>query len=386
MNQWTYGYGGGTTANILATCVPALTGNPDARSKPQACVVLAGTNDAGAAISKASTIANLNAIYTALISFGVVPIAATIPPSNTASRQDPIEQLNVAIVANAKSRGIAIADFYSALVDPSNGQYLAGMYIDATHPSPQGHAVMGYVLSLVLNSMCGAEVAIKTTALYDNSAITTQNRNPNLNITLGAATINVAGSYPGQWSAPATVAMSTVFNSSGTEPGTGKAIYTMFPAIAGLQPNYQGNAWGLAGDGTANTVSTSLSTIVPCTVGDVLALSFRIKWIPSGSAPAQVGSFFVGLLDTGNGQKVAGLACNKEFGGANLTTQIGSEASYLAGDFYCEYTVPSGLSGASNALNLYVQLSNHNSTGTNTGDFLVIANPRLINLTTAGAI
>lgn len=43
----------------------------------------------------------------------------------------------------AAANGIAVVDFYNLLVDPANGNYLAGYYSDGLHPSHAGYLARG---------------------------------------------------------------------------------------------------------------------------------------------------------------------------------------------------------------------------------------------------
>ena len=382
--EFCVGQSGATSTTILANCLPALLGVGTlggAYVLPNKCIVLAGTNDPGAAISQATTIANLNSMYQALYAAGIDPIAMTCPPLN--SNAALIEQLNYAIIRNARQVGVPCIDIYSALVDTTNANWIAGYTADGTHPNPLGSAVWGYVVNQAITALYGSGKGF-IPALYDNSAITYYNRNPSLNIALGAGSINTAGSYPGQWNCPHPTE-STVWNPSGVEPGTGLTMRTLFPAIANTTPNYLGYSWSLKGDGTNGVLCSGTADNQP-SVGQRIALYVRFKWLPNASSPTHTGDFFLGTYDSSNGGKYFGFQANNST--ANGNVQIGGETAYPAADFYYEKVVNAAMLASSayhSRLN-WLTVGDGVETGSNTGDSLTIANMQVINLTAAGLV
>ena len=264
--QFICGMSGATSTTILQYIVPACIANP--YGLPTMMVVMAGTNDPPASVSQTTTLANLKAIYMALIAAGIQPIATTIFPTNNASFTAAIQNLNVGITRLAAEMGIPCADFYSALMNPTNGQWGGpsgaitfsnqAWTIDGTHQSPAGAQIVGYVLNQTITNFLSSAGGL-TTSLYDlGSGVTTQSRNPGFLTITGS--VNSSSSYPTTgWNAPGTVADSTVYNSSGTEPGNIHTMLQGVPAIAATigTPNYIGNSWTLAGDGTNSLEVTS---------------------------------------------------------------------------------------------------------------------------------
>jgi lysophospholipase L1-like esterase len=372
-HEFVLGYSGGTSATVLNITLPMLLGQPF--GKPDLCEVMIGTNDVTGAVPIPTVISNLNQIYAALSAAGIQPMAATIPPGGAAQA---IELLNYAILRNAKAQGIPCVDYYSALVNYATGNYIAAYTNDNIHPNSTGASIMGYLLNLAIQGSFGSGLTAPL-SLIDLSAVTTQNRHPDFDA-LAAGTINTAGSYPTGWPAP-TAAITTMFNSAGSEPGASHTMRAVNPGVAGTTPNYLGQAWSLAGNGV-NNYNQPGPAIPAFTAGDRLALYFRVKWLPLAVTPTAFGDFQVVVHDSG-GTTVAGLAAGVTFGLGNvINAQIGGEANYVAGDFYEEFTVVASQS----ASNLYVYAGAYGQTYLNTNDSLTIANLQIVNLTQAGIL
>lgn len=371
-HEFVLGYSGGTSTTILSTTLPMLLGQPF--GKPDLCEVMIGTNDVTAAIPVATTIANLNQIYAQLYAAGIQPMAATIPPGGNGSA---IEQLNLAILRNAKALGIPCVDYYSALVNYSTGNFIAAYTQDSIHPNSTGSAVMGYVLNLAIQGSFGSGL-VSPLSLLDLSAVTSQNRHPCFD-SLATGSINTGGSYPTGWPAP-NAAITTMFNSAGSEPGASHTMRAANPGVSGGTANYLGNSWSIAGDNT-NRYNSAGPAITAVNINDRLAISFRVKWLPLAVSPTNFGDFQVGLHDSG-GNFMAGLAAGVTYGvGNQINAAIGNETNYAVGDFYQEYTCVDTL-----VKNLYVYCGAYGQTFMNTNDSLTIANLQVVNLTQAGLV
>lgn len=356
--------------------------------RPAMCVVQAGVNDFGNGLTAAQTIAALNFGYTKLASAGIIPIAMTIPPNNNNSpaRQSLIKQTNTGIVRLAKNLRIPCADIYRASVNPANGQFgSAAWTTDGTHPTALMTAIWGDVINQAVAGWF-TDGPPFFTASYDDAAVATRFRDPNLlNVT---GVINATSSYPTVWNPPTSLPMSTVATPTGApEPGGGHTMDAGCPPILGLQPNYLGNAWTIAGDGahgTGNMFYNLAPFNIPCAVGDKLALSFRVKWLPRAVAPANVGDFAV-CLRTGGGLVVAGVV-GPSFNGRNDTCQIGGEPGYDSGYAYFEFIVNAAMLAGPTTLDgsITMGVSNNSLGNSNVGDSLTLANIQVINLTQEG--
>lgn len=374
-HEFVLGYSGGTAATILQNTLPIFLGQPYAR--PDLCEVMIGTNDVTAGTTIPVVIANLNQIYAQLIAAGITPMAATIVPGGAGQA---IEQLNLAILRNAKAIGIPCVDYYSALVNYATGNFIAAYTADNIHPNSTGSAVMGYVLNLAIQGSFGSGL-VSPVSLFDLSGVPSQNRHPCFD-SLAAGSINTVGSYPTGWPAP-NAAITTMFNSAGTEPGSTHTMRAVNPGVAGGTPNYLGNSWSIAGNNTNNynSAGPALATV---NLGDRLALYFRVKWLPLAVSPTNFGDFIVGLHDSG-GTMIAGIAGGVTFGiGNQINAPIGNETNYVAGDFYQEYTVLPASVGTT--INLYVYCGAYGQSFMNTNDSLTIANLQVVNLTQAGLL
>lgn len=378
--QFNYGQSGATSTTVAASngVIQYLLNTPASTyGLPDMCVVLCGTNDLPPnAFSLTTVLSNLSSIYTQLISIGVMPIAATLPPSIGAGAPSAVRKINEGIMRLAQSYKIPVADFYSALMNASTGQWGQSAWtFDNVHPSARGRAIMGAVLGNVLNSMFSG--AVNRVSSYDDSTDTTVTRYPNFVGITG--TINTAGSYPTPFTAPGIT--TTVFDGTGaTEQGGTFSMYTSATLPDSLTPNRIGNSWQLQGTGTATTYGSSGSSIAVA-AGDRIALSFRVKLVADLSA-TNGWSGSVRLLNGSTGKSIMGFQGEAAFGRTG-TVGIGNETGYIAGDFYQEIIAPT-LTGGATSLALRVDMNNTTSNGTNLNDYLVLANFQARNLTKLG--
>lgn len=104
--------------------------------KPKYCSILAGTNDIGQDIPLTTIMANIESMMTILLANHITPILCTIPPrdNDTATRRLNLDLLNTYVRELAFKNGLHLLDFYSVLVDPSNGNYKSGYTGDNIHP------------------------------------------------------------------------------------------------------------------------------------------------------------------------------------------------------------------------------------------------------------
>lgn len=187
---------GYTTAQIRATCLPTVLA-----AKPTSCVVLGGTN--GQASFPTKEIADLTAIYTALMQAGIIPIACTIPPTNSDPNNSNKMKLNGWIRRYARLNGIPLADFYAVTVDPANGQWLSGYTGDGTHPTTKGSKAMGTELAAVFTELARRnlpelpDTQTNTSAAFQNNLLqsntgTSPNRPTGWNAIAGGTSFTAA--------------------------------------------------------------------------------------------------------------------------------------------------------------------------------------------------
>lgn len=126
-----------------------------------AVLVLAGTNDTGQSVPVATTMGYLNRIYDAYLNIGVLPVACTIPPRNNASAaiNALIVNLNRAIIANAQSRGLPVADLFRQVTNPIGSTACAvwktGYYYDDVHWAAAGVKAAALAVVGVVNELLG---------------------------------------------------------------------------------------------------------------------------------------------------------------------------------------------------------------------------------------
>ena len=135
------GIGGETSSQIRARLTETLKQNP------RYVIILAGINDIyqGLPISKIAE--NLMAMYKEVEGKGIMPVAATVLPFNSATpdQEKAIEELNEWIRKAADKMRMPIADLYAAVDNPKNHGHLEDSP-DGLHPSVGGYRKMGLAL------------------------------------------------------------------------------------------------------------------------------------------------------------------------------------------------------------------------------------------------
>ena len=122
--------------------------------KPQAMLILAGTNDIARGVA-VETIKNNLTMIADLCEFHKIKVilASILPVSDYHKDKNPrfamtgtrppavIRQLNAWMATFAKQRGFTYLNYYDAMVDPS-GFLKAELADDGLHPNPAGYRVM----------------------------------------------------------------------------------------------------------------------------------------------------------------------------------------------------------------------------------------------------
>jgi lysophospholipase L1-like esterase len=121
------------------------------KEKPEAVIVLAGVNDIYQGRTSASVERNLEAMYVLAERSGIVPVAATILPYNTAGQEESesIRKVNAWVESAAKAPGRLFCDTNLAVRDRANPNLLASSP-DGLHPDVEGYKKMGITLSAAL--------------------------------------------------------------------------------------------------------------------------------------------------------------------------------------------------------------------------------------------
>jgi len=116
--------------------------------RPAYAIILAGVNDIFGGQGAESVERHLAAMYADVLDAGVVPVAATVLPYNsaTARASGEILSLNAWIENLTKVLGIPFCDVHAAVADPADSNRLKGTS-DGLHPDVAGYRAMGEVLA-----------------------------------------------------------------------------------------------------------------------------------------------------------------------------------------------------------------------------------------------
>jgi len=200
-----YGVSGNTTADMLAR-TPAMLAAVAAGSQAGTLMVLGGTNDRGAGISYAQSVANLTAIRDLALAAGKIVIFFNELPrgdaGNTGNRLTATQlrdhlRLRQWFVEQRSIPGVYVVDMWAQTADPTSatGDVLSALFKDALHENPTGAYYMAVqALPLIQQLFAPIDLLPYTTAdKYDATNFPTGclNDNPMMNGTAG--TINGTG-------------------------------------------------------------------------------------------------------------------------------------------------------------------------------------------------
>src|SRR6266704_5341969 len=115
--------------------------------RPAYAIILAGVNDIFGGDKPETVERHLAAMYADVLDAGIVPVAATVLPYNTAPARasGDILSLNAVIENLTKVLGIPFCDTHAAVADPANSNRLRGTP-DGLHPDVAGYRAMGEAL------------------------------------------------------------------------------------------------------------------------------------------------------------------------------------------------------------------------------------------------
>lgn len=119
--------------------------------RPDYVIVLAGVNDIHQGRAPEAVQRNLGPMYAEAIDTGIVPVAATVLPYNTASERAnrAIDELNGWIEGLARILGIPFCETHRAVADPRDRNGLRGSP-DGLHPDVDGYRRMGDALAAAI--------------------------------------------------------------------------------------------------------------------------------------------------------------------------------------------------------------------------------------------
>ncbi len=125
-----------------------------AREHPHYLIVLAGVNDVFQDYPLDYIESNLAWMYSQAQMKGVIAVAATVLPYNSASpvHSKEIDTLNHWIKSAAEKYRIPLADLHQALADPNDPTKLNGSP-DGLHPDVGGYRKMGKILTEIIEEM-----------------------------------------------------------------------------------------------------------------------------------------------------------------------------------------------------------------------------------------
>ena len=142
----------GIDGNNTSQMVARLAGDAIAYH-PQKIIILGGTNDLTQDASFDQIEANLQAMCEQARNAKIIPILGTVMPRRGVygGHNQQIVQLDGWIRNYGETAKIAIADYYSVVVDP-NGDMNADMTYDGLHPNALGYEAMAPVAAAAIES------------------------------------------------------------------------------------------------------------------------------------------------------------------------------------------------------------------------------------------
>lgn len=290
-----YATGGFTIAQITSTWLPQVIA-----AKPPACIVLAGRNDIYLKLDHDQALAGLANIYFQLMQAGILPILCkqSAQNDNDANQQLLRFKLNDLVVQLSNKYGTPYIAFDEVTANPQTGDYLPGLGIDRSHPTPLGAKAMGgkvaeVLLNWVKNTGC------QIPYIQTDSASST-------NLLSNSLFYSSTNNEPDGWIQRANTATGTSVISEGEN------------GIKGMQ-------WHLRGDSSS---AAGREMTIPVTPGDNLGFGFKFH-IPVDS-PVVTNNVFIVYNDDGTTNTLSTLAGIRKW----------RTATDKPGYFYQEFVVP----------------------------------------------
>lgn len=137
----------GVSGNTAAQGLARVTDVTSLAIKPDWCLVMFGTNDAGTSVSASSFAASMEGIADALHAAGIRPVFLTVPPVPTTdlggglSRRELADRYNGWLAGWCPRNGVPLADFRTAVMDTA-GDWLPDFSTDGIHPTNPGYRAM----------------------------------------------------------------------------------------------------------------------------------------------------------------------------------------------------------------------------------------------------
>jgi len=121
-------------------------------SHPDSVMILAGTNDVLQGDNAAHIFSVLTGMYSQSRTQGIRFVICTLPPmrSTEAFHNPVIVDLNSQLRAYAAANRVPLADYYSALVDPADGELQATFAADTVHLNDAGYAAIAPIAQVAL--------------------------------------------------------------------------------------------------------------------------------------------------------------------------------------------------------------------------------------------
>ena len=119
-----------------------------AAHNPGVVIINGGTGDANSGVTLAAFAANIRSMVTSTRAIPAIPVLSTIcPAANAGAWRANVDLFNTWLRYYASNEGIPLIDFFSALVDPDTGAFLAAYTYDGTHPSTSAVRLMGQMVA-----------------------------------------------------------------------------------------------------------------------------------------------------------------------------------------------------------------------------------------------
>lgn len=325
--------GGMTTAQILANHLAAAQA-----ADADLIAVLGGRNDVAQSIGFATTVANLKAMYTGLLSAGKVPIICTTTPITGGSTAqllatDKLVQWEREFAARNR---LPLADLHAACVNPLTGEWVTGFNTDISHPGVAGVRAMGTALAQALQAWLPPAAVMAA----DSQVAAGQSTNAIVNA------LNLTDAGP-----------DGIPDGFAKVSGTGETSTLPTPSGGDVTAGMLGKWWQVTRASGTDTVAYDGPSMT-VTAGDRVLFAFEVvATLEAGAASLQAA-----LVSSDAATVVAGLA--------GWTADIASP-----GILAFEATVPAGLTSLKPRVSL--------SAGPGT---IKLGRLTAINLTTAGAL
>ncbi len=121
--------------------------------KPSHVLIMGGANDAFECIAVQEVTENIAHMVSTAVQHAIIPVIGLTPPCNF-PEEARLARYRQSLAWYAETNGIAVLDFYFAMLHPDGQGINTGLHVDGIHPNEAGYRVMADAAIDFLRKSC----------------------------------------------------------------------------------------------------------------------------------------------------------------------------------------------------------------------------------------